>query len=159
MSGKTYIGTKAKALEVSPKFAAYSKVVLVVTEDLEYTAGTDDGRTLTIECPWGTQQIANDILLKIRGFEYQPYSVDSALLDPAAEIGDGVRVRNTYSGIYSIESSFGNLFVSKVAAPSEEEIDHEFPFVESRERKIVRKLNTFSSELRIQADRIAAKEK
>lgn len=157
MSGKTYIGTKAKALEVSPKFAAYSKVVLVVTEDLEYTAGTDIGRTLTIECPWGTQQMANDILSKVQGFEYQPYSVDSALLDPAAEIGDGVRVKDTYSGLYSMETNFGNLFVSRVSAPSEEEIDHEFPYTESRDRKITRKLNTFSAELRIQADQISAR--
>lgn len=157
MSNKAYIGTKAKVVETAPRFAAYSKVVLVVTENLEYTAGTDEGRVLTIECPWGTQQIADDILLKIKGFKYQPFSAHGALLDPAAEIGDGVQVKDTYSGIYSLESNFGNLFVSKVAAPSEEEIDHEFPFVESRERKVTRKLNNFSSELQIQANRIAAK--
>lgn len=157
MSGKSHVGTRARALYVPPKFKAYTKVSLVVSDTLEYHAGTDDGRTLTLECPWGTQAMAEDILSKISGLEYQPFSAPSALLDPAAELGDGVMVRNTYSGLYSIESAFGSLYVSKIAAPAEEEIDHEFPYVPSSDRKVTRQIKSVRSELSVQADRIAAK--
>lgn len=151
------IGRRVQNLKVAPEFDGYSKVVVVVNEDLEYTAGVDGGRTLKVECPWAAPGIAQKILDSIHGFQYQPYSAQGAILDPAAEIGDGVTVNNIYSGLYRRKTIFGRDFRTDMSAPGEEEIDHEFPYVPAQDRKITRKINGLSSEMKIQAGLIAAK--
>lgn len=157
MSSITHVGKKTRSFDSSPQFDGYSKVVITVSEDVEYTAGTDTGRTLTLTCPWGTQAMAEDILATIRGFKYQPYTATDSLLDPAAELGDGVTVNDMYSGIYTMENRFGALYRSTISAPSEEELDHEYPYIPQQERKVTRKLYQLSSELKVQAGEISAK--
>ena len=88
------------SLEKQDTFNGYSKVVVVVSDEMEYSAGTDSGRTLTLDCPWGTQKMAEDILSRIQGFQYQPYTADGAHIDPAAEIGDGFAA-GTYTAGYT----------------------------------------------------------
>lgn len=157
MSNTTYIGKKVRKFDSAPQFDGYSRVVITVTEELEYSAGDDTGRALTLECPWGTQAMADNILASIKGFKYQPYAATDALLDPATELGDGVNVNGTYGGIYTQETKFGPLCTASVSAPSEEEIDHEYPYTPKSDRKITRKLYDLSSELKVRAGEISAK--
>ena len=140
----------------APEFDGYTKVVITVSEDVEYSAGVDTGRTLTLECPWGTQAMADNILESIRGFKYQPYTATDAILDPAAELGDGITANNVYGGIYTMSTRFGPQCRATVSAPSEEELDHEYPYVPKQERKVSRSLYNLSSELRVQAGLISA---
>lgn len=140
----------------APEFDGYTKVVMTVSEDVEYSAGVDTGRTLTLECPWGTQAMADNILESIRGFKYQPYTATDAILDPAAELGDGITANNVYGGIYTMSTRFGPQCRATVSAPSEEELDHEYPYVPKQERKTTRKLYQLSSELTVQAGLISA---
>lgn len=56
------------SLEKQEEFDGYSGVTIVVSDEMEYSAGSDTGRTLTLECPWGSQKMANDTLAKIRGW-------------------------------------------------------------------------------------------
>lgn len=151
------IGRGVKSFQTAPEFDGYTKVVIALDENYEYTAGTDEGRTLHLENPWATQSMAENILDGIRGFQYQPYSAHGAVLDPAAEIGDGVVINNIYGGIYRKKTIFGRRFTSDISAPGEEEINHEFPYIEKKDRKIARQLANLESELNIQGDRISAK--
>lgn len=156
-SGRTSVGRNAKDLSTSSAFNAYSKVIINVTEDLYYQAGNDTGRTLEIDMPWGTQAMANNLLSSLRGFQYQPYETKDALLDPAAELGDGITVNGVYSGIFRIQRGGGVLHAADVTAPSDEEINHEYKFVASSTRKIDRQIANVESELSIQANQISAK--
>lgn len=156
MSSSTYVGKQIRDFDSSPQFDGYSRVVITVSEEVEYSSGAETGRTLTLDCPWGTQAMADNILSQIRGFKYQPYTAGGALLDPAAELGDGVSVNEVYSGIYVQDTTFGNLCAASISAPSEEEIDHEFPYVSQKERKVTRQLYKLSSELKVQAGLISA---
>ena len=156
MSDITYIGRNMMAFHSAPEFDGFSRVVLVVSEDLEYVAGSESGRTMRLECPWGTQQMADNILDSIRGFHYQPYTAIGALLDPAAELGDGLTVNNIYGGVYSVSTKFGGLCRADVAAPADEEIDHEYPYVPKQNRKVSRRLYNLSTEMKIQAGLISA---
>lgn len=159
MSEAIRLGKSIVNLEAAPQFEGYSKVTLEVSDDVIYTAGTDTGRNLTVSCPWGTQQMANDILARIKGYKYQPYTATGALLDPAAELGDGVSIQNVYSGIYSRDIRFGGLCASDISAPEEEEIDHEYPYVPKQERKVNRQLKGLTKsygELKVAADKISA---
>ena len=156
MSDVTYVGKKIKRFHSSPQFDGFSRVVITVSDDVKYSAGTDSGRTLTLVCPWGTQKMAQDILDNIQGFQYQPYTAEGALLDPAAELGDGITANNIYGGIYSQSIKFGPRLTATVSAPTEEELDHEYPYVPKQERKVTRNLRQLTSELRVQAGLISA---
>lgn len=156
MSDITYVGKNIIDFKCAPRFDEYSKVVITVSDDVEYSAGTDTGRTLTMVCPWGSQEMADDLLERIRGFRYQPYSATDAELDPAAELGDGVTVNNIYGGIYTQKNTFGRRFTASISAPYDEEIDHEYPYISQSERKVTRQLYQMAAELKVQAGLISA---
>ena len=137
---KTYVGSNASGIETSPKFAPYSKVILLVDEENAYIAGDDSGRTLEAELPWATQEIADNVLASIKGFSYQPLTGTEALIDPAAELGDGITLGGVYSTLASSSTIFDALFTSDVSAPHDEEIDHEYPYVAPSKRDLNRKI-------------------
>lgn len=145
-----------RSFDSAPQFDGFTKVIITVSEEVEYAAGTDTGRTLALSCPWGTQAMAEDILNSIRGYQYQPYTATDAILDPAAELGDGITANNIYGGIYTMETRFGGILRATVSAPSDEEIDHEFPYVPKQERKVTRSLRQLTAELKVQAGLISA---
>ena len=157
MSNSTNVGYSLKGLDTAPAFESYSKVVIRVSDTVEYSAGSDTGRVLEVESPWGSPEAANAILNRLRGFQYQPYTATSVHVDPAAELGDGISVGGVYSGIYSQNIHFGRLLTADMSAPSEEVLDHEYPYKSSTVRRIERLRHDVSSELLIQADQIAAK--
>lgn len=140
MSSVVSVGKSLVNLTATPQFDGYSKVVIKVTDDLSYEVGTDTGRTLTMTCPWGTRAMAENILAQIKGYKYQPYTATGALIDPAAEIGDAVSIKGIYSGIFSKDTKFGGLCAADLSAPSDEEIDHEYPYKDKQERQVTRQI-------------------
>ncbi len=140
----------------SERFDAYSKIIINVTDDLFYEAGDDTGRTLTLSCPWGTQAMADNLLAQMRGFSYQPYTAEGAMLDPASELGDGINVNGVYSGIYRMDTKFTSNCPTDISAPSDEEIDTEYPYESKQQREVKRKNKHFTTQLSIQQDQITA---
>lgn len=156
MSDVINVRKSLSSLEKQDTFNGYSKVVVVVSDEMEYSAGTDSGRTLTLDCPWGTQKMAEDILSRIQGFQYQPYTADGAHIDPAAEIGDGFAAWNLYSGIYSKNISHGALYTANVSAPGGEKINYKYEYKTPTQRKIERHYSEMKSTFKVQADQISA---
>lgn len=161
MSDRINLVNRVETLDISPQFSSYSKVRILVGqnddgEDVVYEAGNDYGRTLEIENPFGTQAMANRILQKLRGYQYQPYRADGALLDPAAEIGDGVSTKGIYGGIYNRTRDFSRLMKANIEAPHDEEIDHEYKYETSQERKYKRQFGDVRATLSIESNRITA---
>lgn len=154
MSDSVNILRRMESFDKAEQFDGFSKVVIIVSDEIEYSSGDDTGRTLTLNCPWGTQEIADNILQSIRGFQYQPMTANGALVDPSAEIGDGINANGVYSGIYSLGIKFNSNLPSDISAPSDEEIDEEFPYKSSQERKVERQNKEVRASLSIQADRI-----
>ena len=154
---------RAEDLDVAPAQLPYSGVEIVTGkqnssgQDIIYTAGDSSGRVLTINNPWGTQAQANNIINQIRGFTYQPYTAQEALVDPCAEIGDGVSVNGVYSGIYKMARAYNALMPADIAAPQSEDIDHEYPFESDANRDITRRFTQMESELSIASSEISAK--
>ena len=130
----------------------------MVDENTSYFAGNQNGRVLTIQNEWGTQAQANNILadLQAKGFQYQPYTASGAILNPAAEIGDGVTIADTYSGIYTISKNFGRLMKSDISAPQDEEVDHEFPFEPKQDRVYKREIAEAYAQIKINENSISA---
>jgi len=144
------------AFSGAKRFDNYSKVIINVTDDLSYEAGNTTGRTLTLSCPWGTQAMAKNLLAQMRGFSYQPYTAEGAILDPASELGDGINVNGVHSGIYRINTNFNSQCSADISAPSDEEIDYEYQYKSKQNREVKRKNKYFASQLAIQQDKITA---
>jgi hypothetical protein len=138
----------------APQFDGFSKVIIIVSDEIEYAAGNDTGRVLRITNPWGTPQMAQDILNDIRGYQYQPYTAEGSLIDPSVELGDGVTANNVYGGIYTQKIRFGSLLTATVSAPEDEELNHEYPYKSKPNKEITRESKLLRAEMRIQADRI-----
>lgn len=134
MSDSIFLGSRAGSLDIGDIPSNISRVNLSVDSETYYTAGNDTGRTLEVTCAWASQAMANSILAAVQNVEYQPYTAGEALIDPAAEIGDGVVVGGIYSVIANDNMSFSRLYNSEISAPDLDEVDDEYPY-ESLERR------------------------
>lgn len=157
MSDRITLLKRVASLDVSPQFDGYSKVIIHIDDKTQVSAGNDSGRVMEVTNPLGTQQMAERMLAKLRGYQYQPYNSEGALLDPAAEVGDGVSIKNTYGGIYKRDRQFSRLMKADISAPHDEEIDHEYKFETPQERKYKREMGDVRATLLIQSNEIAAR--
>ena len=149
-----YVGERAAGISVPPKFDAISKVVLLVDDENYYEAGDDAGRTLELTCPYGTQEMANNILASVSGYQYQPVTATDALADPAVELGDSMTVGGAYSIVAQREIDFGLLLPMGLAAPGQEEIESEYPYVSQQQSDINRQLADARSEIAKNSEQI-----
>lgn len=155
MSESVFIGRSAKGYTSTPELPKYTKVRINVDDDSYYEAGSGDN-VLELDCPWGSQQMANDILESIWEFVYRPYDTEWAKLDPAAELGDGVTINGVFSGIYVNETNFSTLMAARIAAPQENAVDHEYPYKSPTDRKTTRQFAETRASLRVNAASIQA---
>ena len=92
MSDSVNVLNRASAIDTAPTLSAFTGVKLWLDNTNFVFSGNENGRVLEADFPWATQEIADNVLASIVGFEYQPFSAQNALLNPAAELGDGVSV-------------------------------------------------------------------
>lgn len=139
------LGASAASLKTSPALASWTGVTVYWADEEAFEAGTDSGRRLVCDCPWATQATANGILTALSGSAYQPYTADGAIIDMALELGDVVTVGktgDTVTGpVMSIEISGSAMEQALIAAPGEDEIDHEYPYADAVDRSLKRKVS------------------
>ncbi len=158
MTDSINILQRAENVEKAPLFNTYSKVIINIDDETQASAGTDTGRTLELDNPlFGSRTQATKLLRRLQGYQYQPYSAQGALVDPAAEMGDAISVNDVYGGIYTRERIFSRLMKTDVSAPNDEEINHEYKYETPTERKLKREMDDVRATFEIQATQIAAK--
>lgn len=153
MNGKHYIGKRVSHIEKYDETAPISGVALLLDENNQILAGDQNGFVLDIECPYGTQAMANDILAKVRGHTYKGFRADNAPLDIGAELGDGVTVDGLYSVLAYRSVNFGPGHFSEIAAPGENELQHEYHYLTPTE-KLQRKIAGTNSRITKTAEEI-----
>ena len=123
---------------------------------------SNTGRVLDIVNPFGTVAMASNILAALRqtngiAINYSPFEAN-AIIPPHFEIGDAVSINNDHHGIYAFETKASRLPLSKINAPTDEEIDHEYPFrADVKTRQLTRKFGQVQSQFNVQADKISSK--
>ena len=132
------LGRRVAKHDYADLFAAYSGVTLTIPDGQSFTAGDDSGRTIKAECPWASQQMADNLLAQVKGFRHQPYSAAGAILDPAAEMGDTVTIDGVAGKIFRRDQRFGTLYRADLSAPGDEEINHEIPYYPPIQRAVSR---------------------
>ena len=128
MSDKVFLGTRMAQLDTSPSLAPVSKVILAVDSENAYIAGDDTGRTIEVTCPYGTQEMANNILSALSSYTYTPAMAQDAILDPAAEIGDGLTMGGVYTILAQSTLTFDGLMTSDAGAPGQAEQESEYKY-------------------------------
>lgn len=123
---------------------------------------SNTGRVLDIVNPFGTVQMASNILAELRqtngiAINYSPFGAD-AIIPPHFEIGDAVSINGDHHGIYAYNTKASRLPLSNINAPTDEEIDHEYPFRDNiATRQLTRKFGQVQSQFNVQADKISSK--
>lgn len=151
-----------QALTVGRKLDSYTGVIIHAGQSgdgssIDYSAGSASGYVLEIDNPIGTQAMADMILagLKLRGVRYQPFEADSAILDPAAELGDNVTVNGLASVLFSKITRHSHLMAADAAAPHDEEVDHEFTYVPRTVREFRRESAYARSRITLNEEQIS----
>ena len=145
MNQKYFIGLNTKKSSEGMSLPEISKIILVVDEENAFESGDDTGYALEIYCPYGTKQMADDLLAQARGFVYTGYSAESVQLPPEAELGDGVVIDGTYGMLASRKFSFMPKFTENISAPLEKEVEHEYSYEGTLTKEVKRKLTLGAS--------------
>lgn len=132
---KVFVGGMVASTGAPPAFDPITRIVVKVDENNAYFSGDETGRTLEVTCPYGTQEIADNILSKVGGYVYRPFTAEDALVDQAIELGDGITVDGVYTILAKQEIIFDSLMAGLVAAPGQEEIESEYPY-QTKEQQI-----------------------
>lgn len=141
-------------LDTNAPPARISRVNLLVDGERMYTAGNDTGRTIEKTCPWATQAMAERVLAQVREVDYRPFSAADAMLDPAAELGDGITVGGVYSVLAREAVTFDGLYSADAAAPGGDEVEDEYPYKSRARRQSDRELARIRSSILKTAERI-----
>lgn len=126
MNGKVFVGKKALSLTEYKKSDPITGVILWVDDNNCYQAGNDTGTVIENDCPYGTQEMANALLQKLSGYEYQGIEANGAVVTPIAELGDGLTINGIYTQLAYQNIRFSAGEVMDVAAPGKNETLHEY---------------------------------
>ena len=134
----TSVGRRIADFQYSPPCEAYTGVAVTSTtgNNATFTAGTNTGRVMEVSCMWANQDVADNILSKISGYAYKPFSAGEAFLDPAAELGDGLNVNGIYTVLGDIVFTYDALGTADIAAPGAGELTSEYPYLPPIARKV-----------------------
>ena len=134
MNGKYFVGKKVSSFEAYHPEDPITGVRLTVDQSNAYFAGDMDGNVWEMHCPYGTQQMADNILASLRGQVYKGFEAQDAVLSPEAELGDGITVNGLYTSLGYRKVEFGPGHFSTVSAPGTNEPDEEYKYIGQKDR-------------------------
>lgn len=158
------VGYKVQALKSGYPITSYAGVIVHAGDSdtgdaMDYKAGTTDGSgyVLEIDNPMGTQEMANAIYagLKLRGAKYYPFDAEGAIADPALEVGDSITIGGITSNIVNVGYNHNSLMASKLSAPYDAEVDHDFKYEPKLERQFKREAKYARTRITQNKDAIA----
>ena len=126
MNGSVYVGQKALSLTEYEKMAPISGVILWVDDENCYEAGDETGTVIEQDCPYATQEMANNLLATLQGYSYQGLEANGAKVSPVAELGDGLTIGGLYTQLAYQNIRFSTGEVMDVSAPGSNETLHEY---------------------------------
>lgn len=125
MAGKNFVGKDYVSFTNSGLSKPVSRVTMIIDSETAVTAGDDSGHEMRSECPFATQEMADRLLARIKGYRFQKFSAEAARLDPTTELGDTVDINGVYA-IISHRADDGSMFPD-ISAVGEAELEDEYP--------------------------------
>ena len=122
------IGNKVADIKADQAWQPITQVKVKVDQSNTFTAGTTTGRTFEVECPIGSQAVADNLLAALNGYVYKAYEATDALIKPTIELGQSVSVGDVYSIVGGIHIKGDMILAANLSAPGSGDIDHEYPY-------------------------------
>lgn len=122
------IGQRVANIEAEQPWLPITQVKVNADDSHTYTAGTTTGRTFEVDCPIGSQTVADNLLSALNGYVYKAYEARDALIKPNIELGQSVSVGDVYSIVGNISIKGDMILAADLSAPSSGELDHEYPY-------------------------------
>lgn len=162
MNGNQFIGMRVSEFQRYNDIGPIMGVAVIVDEEHEYQYPLRDtlqpnDYVLEVTCPYGSQAMAQTIYNSIHGKVYKGFSAQNAPLPIDAELGDAVTVKDTYSMLAYQSLEFGPGHMSEVAAPGDNELENEYPWLTSTRKEFDRVLATTRSWITKTSDQIMLK--
>lgn len=152
MSDKFFVGLDLTHVEDNGIQGPISRVTLLLDDENSITAGDDTGAELLADCPHATQAMADAILARVKGCQYQMFEADDAALDPSAELGDGITAGGMYSVISRLDDDGSGY--SGISAPGKSELEDEYPASGPMSKAFNRKIAKTNSRITKTAEQI-----
>lgn len=138
---KVYLGRNLSDFYPGIASAPVTRVELLdESGNITGQAGKATGKILTALQPDGTDKMAQYILSQVSNYTHKGYEGSDALLNPAAELGDGVTVDGYYLPLIQQDTTFDGLLSSGISAPDADEIEDEYPYKSPSEKQADRKI-------------------
>lgn len=137
-SNETNVERMVETFDNLGKLPPYTGVTVWVNDDDSFKAGDTSGSVLEFDCPWATQEMANNVLGEIQGYSYQAFSATHAELTPAAELGDVVGIDGVFGQVMSLRVSIDGSYLPDISAPADSEMETEYPYESATSRAIRR---------------------
>lgn len=166
---KVNLGLSVRDLDESPDYDPITCVRLITGtdsngNDIVYIAGDPNvkpGRTLDVENhlirdSMTGQAVVDNIYQTVQGYVYKPFSAAGAIIDPVAEIGDGVSIDEVYSVLADIETTFSPLMSATIGAPAGSDVDHEYPYESSEQRQFAQATEELRTALIVEQGKISS---
>ena len=137
MNQSHFLGNTVYSFKNTGDIGPIKGVVVVVDSEHEYSAYLNEdksGYILTVQCPRGTKQMAEDILAKVSGKVYRSFEATGARLPIETELGDSLVVNGTSAFLGYQQTRFSKSHMSDISAPGDNEVDHEYPYIGTAER-------------------------
>ena len=139
------IGLSAMDLISSPMFQPVSGIIFTA-ESLEVDqCGDNSGFVLKEQFNFSRSGTAELAMSRLSGYQYRPFDTNTALVDPALELGDVLICNDTKYQTASFVWKVSPHITADVSAPVDAEVDHEYPYLDEAERTY-NKLLTFQNE-------------
>lgn len=150
MNGNQFIGMRVSEFQRYNDIGPIMGVAVIVDEEHEYQYPLRDtlqpnDYVLEVTCPYGSQAMAQTIYNSVHGKIYKGFSAQNAPLSIDAELGDAITVKDTYSMLAYQSLEFGPGHMSEAAAPGDNELENEYPWLTSTRKEFDRVLATTRS--------------
>ena len=95
-----------------------------------YFVGDQTGYVLNLgKNPYLSQAIINDLLTRYQGLTYVPFKAESAIFDPAMELGDQIMLGSVIgSMVASLDLTLDIAFRANLSAPNDTKLQSEYPY-------------------------------
>ena len=120
------LGLSVRSFDPGEPVPAISGVELQTDSGGIAKAGTTTGYVLKAACNFSDSVAADLCLQAAESYVYRPFSAAGVELDPAAELGDLVRLDDTLYPLVAITWTIGPKIFADLEAPAETEVDHEY---------------------------------
>lgn len=134
MNSKFYVGRRITDFEQYNSIGPVTGAEVIVSDSEFYASGDTSGYTLTVQCRYGTQAMADNLVIAYYGKTYYGYRASGVSLPAEAELGDAIEVKGMRSVIAYQSLNFGPNHISEISAPGDSELTHEYQYTSTSEK-------------------------